>query len=66
MSEKKEDNWTEWTTEQEEVIGKMIKESESIGYTQGYDDRIKEEIAERETEIFELKKKVFIKQKEKE
>lgn len=60
MSEKKEDNWTEWTKEQEEVIGKMIKESESIGYTQGYDDRVKEEITEKELDIFELKKKIYI------
>jgi len=65
MSEKEEkDNWTEWTPEQEEVIGKMIKESESIGYTQGYDDRVKEEIAEKEVEIFELKKKIYIKYKD--
>lgn len=50
-----------WTPEQEEAIGTMINESESIGYTQGYDERVKEEIIEKETEIFELKKKIYIK-----
>lgn len=32
----------EWTKEQEEIIEKMINESENIGYAQGYDDAIKE------------------------
>lgn len=49
----------EWTKEQEEMIGTMIKESEGIGYTQGFDDAIKEIIRELETFIFELKKRVF-------
>jgi hypothetical protein len=54
-----------WTKEQEEAIGMIINESESIGYTQGYDDAIREFVKELEHFIFELKKNVFIK-KEKE
>ena len=61
MEEK--EKWQEWTKEQEEVVGTMIKESESIGWTQGYDDAIRELIKDLETFIFELKKRVFIKEK---
>jgi hypothetical protein len=50
-----------WTKEQEEAIGMIINESESIGYTQGYDDAIREFVKELEHFIFELKKNVFIK-----
>jgi hypothetical protein len=49
-----------WTKEQEDIIGTMINESEGIGYTQGYDEAIKEIIRELEKFIFELKKKVYI------
>ena len=49
-----------WTKEQEEIMETMIKESESIGYTQGYDDAIKELIKELESKIFELKKMIYI------
>ena len=54
---------SEWTKEQEEVLGKMIKESEAIGYTQGYDDAIKEVIKKLELEIFEIKKMIYIKER---
>ena len=36
----------EWTKEQEELIQKMIEESENIGYAQGRDDLLKEIIQE--------------------
>ena len=58
-------NEIKWTKEQEEVLGKCIKESEDVGWTQGYDEAVKELIKDLETFIFELKKKVFIKDKEK-
>ena len=48
-----------WTDEQNEIIGKMIGESEMIGYTQGYDDAIKELIHELESKVFELKQKIY-------
>ena len=32
----------EWTKEQEEVIDKIVEESENIGYVQGRDDLLKE------------------------
>ena len=50
-----------WTDEQTEIIGQMIKESEMIGWTQGYDEAVKELIQELETKIFELKKMIYIK-----
>jgi hypothetical protein len=50
----------DWTKEQEETVGKMIKESEDIGYVQGYDDAIKEIVNKFEIFIFELKKMFFI------
>jgi hypothetical protein len=55
---------SEWTKEQEEVIGKIIKESENIGYVQGYDDAIKEVLKDFEMMIFEIKKKIFLKKDE--
>ena len=52
-----------WTKEQEEVIDKMIKESEDIGYVQGRDDSTKEILDELEESfkkiINELKGKLF-------
>lgn len=42
-----------WTEEQEKLIDEMIHEAESIGYTQGWDDAIKEIIQE-------LRQKVYV------
>ena len=52
-----------WTKEQEDMVNIMIKESEDIGYTQGYDEAVKELIRDLGVIIFELKKKVYIKEK---
>lgn len=49
-----------WTNEQNEIIGRMIKESEDIGYTQGYDDAIREVVKDFEKFLFELKSRVFM------
>lgn len=48
-----------WTKEQIEIIGKMIEESEAIGWTQGYDESTKDLIIELEKFILELKKRIY-------
>ena len=48
-----------WTKDQEEVIEKMIKESEDIGYVQGRDDSTKEILEELEELIKKLKFKII-------
>ena len=45
-----------WTEEQEKIIKIMIGESESIGYTQGWDAAIKEIIDD-------LRKKLYLREK---
>lgn len=50
-----------WTDEQIKIIEEMIANSEDIGYTQGWDDAIKEIVQELGTFIFELKKKFWSK-----
>lgn len=42
--EKSKEKKIEWTKEQTEIIDSMIKESETIGYAQGFDDAIEEMI----------------------
>ena len=41
----------EWTKEQEEIIEKMNKESETIGYVEGRDDLLRELIGELKQKI---------------
>lgn len=68
-TEEKKDEWV-WHPEQEKLVGEMISESESIGYTQGHDDAIKEISSDLETKlrhlifvleqtILELKSKIY-------
>lgn len=47
----------EWTKEQAEIIDKMIRESETIGYAMGVDDTLKEIIQEFEEFLRKIKSK---------
>lgn len=40
------DKKIEWSREQEEIIDKMVEESETIGYVQGREDLLREIIRE--------------------
>ena len=61
--EKQERENITWTEAQEKLIGEMISASEDIGWTQGWDEANKENIRELETFIFNLKSKIYRKEK---
>jgi len=53
------DNEIEWTEEQNNIVSKMIRESEEIGYTEGYGEAIKEITRDLEIFLLNLKSKFY-------